>query len=122
KDGRIPIYVPGLDKIVSRNVSEGRLQFSTDLGEAIRSSRAIFIAVGTPPKPDGSADLRYVEEVARTIAKHMNGPKLVMTKSPVPIGTGRMIEKIIEDAGNGYQASIASNPNFCAKDRRSKTS
>ena len=71
KQGLIPIYEPGLDTIVSRNVSEGRLQFSTDLREAIRSSRAIFIAVGTPPKPDGSADLRYVEEVARTIAQHM---------------------------------------------------
>jgi UDPglucose 6-dehydrogenase len=112
KQGRIPIYEPGLDKIVSRNVSEGRLQFSTDLPEAIRSSRAIFIAVGTPPKPDGSADLRYVEEVARTIAKYMNGPKLVITKSTVPIGTGRMIEKILGEAGNGHQASVASNPEF----------
>ena len=79
KQGKIPIYEPGLDKIVNRNVSEGRLQFSTDLPEAIRSSRAIFIAVGTPPKPDGSADLRYVEEVARAIAKYMNAPKLVIT-------------------------------------------
>ena len=112
KAGKIPIYEPGLDKIVSRNVSEGRLQFSTDLGEAIRSSRAIFIAVGTPPKPDGSADLRYVEEVARTIAKHMNGPKLVITKSTVPIGTGRMIERILAEAGTGHKGSIVSNPEF----------
>ncbi|HJT17183.1 MAG TPA: UDP-glucose/GDP-mannose dehydrogenase family protein [Thermoanaerobaculia bacterium] len=112
KSGKIPIYEPGLDKIVSRNVSEGRLQFSTDLGEAIRSSRAIFIAVGTPPKPDGSADLRYVEEVARTIAQHMNGPKLVITKSTVPIGTGRMIEGILAKAGNGHKGSVVSNPEF----------
>ena len=112
KQGLIPIYEPGLDTIVSRNVSEGRLQFSTDLREAIRSSRAIFIAVGTPPKPDGSADLRYVEEVARTIAQHMNGPKLVITKSTVPIGTGRMIESILGEAGNGFRASVASNPEF----------
>jgi len=110
--GVIPIYEPGLDKIVSRNVSEGRLRFSTDLGEAIRSSRAIFIAVGTPPKPDGSADLRYVEEVARTIAKHMNGPKLVITKSTVPIGTGRMIERILAEAGTGHKGSVVSNPEF----------
>src|SRR5438876_10938286 len=95
KEGKIPIYEPGLDKIVSRNVSEGRLQFSTDLPEAIRSSRAIFIAVGTPPKPDGSADLRYVEEVARPIAQYMNGPKLVITKSTVPICTVRMLERIL---------------------------
>jgi len=111
-DGKIPIYEPGLDKIVKRNASEGRLRFSTDLPAAIRSSRAIFIAVGTPPKPDGSADLRYVEEVARTIARFMNGPKLVVTKSTVPIGTGRMIEKILNEAGNGAHGSVASNPEF----------
>jgi UDPglucose 6-dehydrogenase len=112
KEGKIPIYEPGLDKIVSRNVREGRLSFSTDLHGAIRSSRAIFIAVGTPPKPDGSADLRYVEEVARTIAQYMNGPKLVITKSTVPIGTGRMIEKILQESGNGFSASVVSNPEF----------
>ena len=112
KNGVIPIYEPGLDKLVSKNVSEGRLRFSTDLEEAIRSARAIFIAVGTPPKADGSADLRYVEEVAHTIATHMNGPKLVITKSTVPIGTGRMIEKIIDSHGTGHQASIVSNPEF----------
>jgi UDPglucose 6-dehydrogenase len=112
KQGKIPIYEPGLDKIVNRNVSEGRLQFSTDLPDAIRSSRAIFIAVGTPPKPDGSADLRYVEEVARTIAKYMNGPKLVITKSTVPIGTGRMIEKILAESGGEFRSSVASNPEF----------
>ncbi len=110
--GQIPIYEPGLDTIVSRNTAEGRMRFTTDLPEAIRSSRAIFIAVGTPPKPDGSADLRYVEEVARTIARYMNGPKLVITKSTVPIGTGRMIERIIEEAQTGHRASIVSNPEF----------
>jgi UDPglucose 6-dehydrogenase len=111
-DGAIPIYEPGLDTIVSRNVAEGRLRFTTDLPEAIRSSRAIFIAVGTPPKPDGSADLRYVEDVARAIARYMNGPKLVITKSTVPIGTGRMIERILAEAGNGHRASVVSNPEF----------
>jgi UDPglucose 6-dehydrogenase len=112
KQGKIPIYEPGLDKLVSKNVHEGRLSFTTDLPTSIRAARAIFIAVGTPPRPDGSADLRYVEDVARTIAQHMNGPKLVITKSTVPIGTGRMIEKIIAESGNGHQASVVSNPEF----------
>ncbi len=110
--GLIPIYEPGLDKLVSKNVSEGRLRFTTDLAEAIRGARAIFIAVGTPPKADGSADLRFVEDVAHTIAKLMNGPKLVITKSTVPIGTGRMIENIIEASGTPHKASVASNPEF----------
>lgn len=111
-NGQIPIYEPGLDKIVSRNVDEGRLRFTTDLADAIGRSRAIFIAVGTPPKPDGSADLRYVQQVARTIAEHMNGPKLVITKSTVPIGTGRMIERILDEAGKGQKGSVVSNPEF----------
>ena len=110
--GEIPIYEPGLGQIVSRNIAEGRIRFTTDLADAIRSSRAIFIAVGTPPKADGSADLQYVEDVARAIARHMNGPKLVVTKSTVPIGTGRLIEKILAEAGNGHRASIVSNPEF----------
>ena len=110
--GEIPIYEPGLDALVAKNVNEGRLRFSTDLGEAIRKSRAIFIAVGTPPKPDGSADLRYVEDVARTIAQHMNGPKLIITKSTVPIGTGKMISQIIEESGTEHHASVVSNPEF----------
>ena len=111
RQGVIPIYEPGLDTIVNRNVAEGRLQFSTDLQGAIQASRAIFIAVGTPPKADGSADLRYVEEVARTIAKYMNGPKLVITKSTVPIGTGRMIERILAESGS-HKGSVVSNPEF----------
>ncbi|HVS32050.1 MAG TPA: UDP-glucose/GDP-mannose dehydrogenase family protein [Thermoanaerobaculia bacterium] len=110
--GEIPIYEPGLDALVAKNVHEGRLRFSTDLADAIEKSRAIFIAVGTPPKPDGSADLRYVEDVARTIAKHMNGPKLIITKSTVPIGTGKMISEIIEQSGTEHHASVVSNPEF----------
>ena len=111
-NGQIPIYEPGLDTLVSKNVNEGRLRFTTNLAEALEKARAIFIAVGTPPKPDGSADLRYVEEVAHSIAQHMNGPKLVITKSTVPIGTGRMIEGIIASHGTGHKASIVSNPEF----------
>jgi len=110
--GQIPIYEPGLDQLVSKNVIEGRLSFTTDLEESIRGARAIFIAVGTPPKQDGSADLRYVEEVARSIARIMNGPKLIVTKSTVPIGTGRMIERILDEAGKGQLGSVVSNPEF----------
>ncbi|HET7712356.1 MAG TPA: UDP-glucose/GDP-mannose dehydrogenase family protein, partial [Thermoanaerobaculia bacterium] len=112
RKGQIPIYEPGLDALVAKNVREGRLRFSTDLPAAIRAARAIFIAVGTPPKPDGSADLRYVEDVARTIGQHMNGPKLVITKSTVPIGTGRLIEKILKDSGSEHKAAVVSNPEF----------
>jgi UDPglucose 6-dehydrogenase len=112
RKGVIPIYEPGLDHLVSKNVQEKRLRFTTDLPEAVRAARAIFIAVGTPPKPDGSADLRFVEDVARSIAKQMNGPKVVITKSTVPIGTGRMIQQIIDDAGTGHKASVVSNPEF----------
>lgn len=110
--GKIPIYEPGLDAIVAKNVAEGRLRFSTNLEQAIRSSRAIFIAVGTPPKPDGSADLSYVAEVARSIARYMEGPKLVITKSTVPIGTGRMIEEILAQTEHRHPASVVSNPEF----------
>jgi UDPglucose 6-dehydrogenase len=110
--GQIPIYEPGLDTLVSKNVTEGRLRFTTNLAEAIETARAIFIAVGTPPKPDGAADLRYVEEVAHSIARHMNGPKLVITKSTVPIGTGKVIDGIIAAHGGGHKASIVSNPEF----------
>lgn len=112
REGKIPIYEPGLDAIVARNAAEGRLRFSTNLADSIRAARAIFIAVGTPPKADGSADLRYVEEVARTIAQYMDGPKLIITKSTVPIGTGRMIESILEKSENKFPASIVSNPEF----------
>jgi len=112
RKGVIPIYEPGLDTLVSKNVDEGRLRFTTDLGKAIQDARAIFIAVGTPPKPDGSANLQYVEQVARSIAEHMNGPKLVITKSTVPIGTGRMIKNILSEKGNGHKGSVVSNPEF----------
>jgi UDPglucose 6-dehydrogenase len=110
--GVIPIFEPGLDSLVSKNVNEGRLRFTTDLADAVERSRAIFIAVGTPPLPDGSADLRYVEEVARSIARHMQGPKLVITKSTVPIGTGRMIERILAEAQHEHRGSVVSNPEF----------
>ncbi len=112
-DGEIPIYEPGLDTLVTKNSRAGRLHFTTDLAPAIRSALVIFIAVGTPPKEDGSADLSYVVEVAKAIADNMNGYKVVVTKSTVPIGTGQLIEEIIrERVGATHPFSVVSNPEF----------
>jgi UDPglucose 6-dehydrogenase len=112
-DGEIPIYEPGLDALVEKNARAGRLQFSTELAPAIQNALAIFIAVGTPPKEDGSADLSYVVQVAEAIADNLNGYKVVVTKSTVPIGTGQLIGKIIKERGNGaHPFSVVSNPEF----------
>ncbi|HZB45294.1 MAG TPA: 3-hydroxyacyl-CoA dehydrogenase NAD-binding domain-containing protein, partial [Pyrinomonadaceae bacterium] len=86
--GKIPIYEPGLDQLVARNAQAGRLNFTTDLGSAVEQALVIFLAVGTPPREDGSADLRYIEEAARSVAGYMNGYKVIVTKSTVPVGTG----------------------------------
>ncbi len=113
KQGIIPIYEPGLQEIVTKNIKEGRLSFTTNLSDSIKNSLVIFIAVGTPPKADGSADLSYIEEVARTIAKNLNGYKVIVTKSTVPVGTGKLIEKIITDErGEDHEFDVASNPEF----------
>src|SRR5256885_15883662 len=87
RSGRMPIYEPGLEPLVTRNGREGRLQFTTDVGNAVERAEVVFIAVGTPPDEDGSADLQHVLAVATTIGKHMNAPKVVVTKSTVPVGT-----------------------------------
>ncbi|MBW3671873.1 MAG: UDP-glucose/GDP-mannose dehydrogenase family protein [Acidobacteria bacterium] len=110
--GEIPIYEPGLDSIVEKNMQEGRLRFTTDIAEAVRWGRALFIAVGTPPGDDGAADLKHVKQVAETIAEHVNGEKLVITKSTVPIGTGRMLQAIFRERGCGHLISVLSNPEF----------
>ena len=90
-EGRIPIYEPGLSEIVAQNVAEGRLAFTTDITKAVRESDVLFIAVGTPQDEDGSADLKFVLKVAEQIADAMNGPKIVINKSTVPVGTA-MVE------------------------------
>ena len=110
--GEVPIYEPGLEEVISRNERAGRLRFTTDLKGAVESSLAIFIAVGTPPKADGSPDLTFVRQVAEQIAEHMNGYKVVVTKSTVPTGTGRMIEQIIREKTGKDEFSVASNPEF----------
>ncbi|HEY1250982.1 MAG TPA: UDP-glucose/GDP-mannose dehydrogenase family protein [Thermoanaerobaculia bacterium] len=110
--GEIPIYEPGLHDIVSRNERAGRLRFTTDLKGSIEDALAIFIAVGTPPRPDGSPDLTFVQQVATAIAEHMNGYKVVVTKSTVPTGTGKMIEQIIRQKNGRHDFSVVSNPEF----------
>lgn len=110
--GEVPIYEPGLEEVISRNERAGRLRFTTDLKGAVENALAIFIAVGTPPKVDGSPDLSFVRQVAEQIAQHMNGYKVVVTKSTVPTGTGRMIEQIIRGKSGKHEFSVASNPEF----------
>ncbi len=112
-EGKVPIYEPGLETLVQKNMDEGRLRFTTELGPAIEEAQAVFIAVGTPPKSDGSADLTFIREVASSIAQHLNGYKIIVTKSTVPIGTGKMIEQIVrEGAGNKHKFAVVSNPEF----------
>ena len=111
--GEIPIFEPGLDTLVKKNMEEGRLVFSTDLGPAIEEAQAVFIAVGTPPREDGSADLTFIREVAESIGTHLNGYKVIVTKSTVPIGTGQMIEQTVrEKAGGKHRFAVVSNPEF----------
>ncbi|MGE5892575.1 MAG: UDP-glucose dehydrogenase family protein [bacterium] len=111
--GEIPFYEPGLDDLVKRNVRQGRLKFSANIEDAVESSLVVFIAVGTPPRGDGSADLSYVEEVARQIAAHMKGYKVIVTKSTVPVGTGKRIREIISTTQKErINFDIVSNPEF----------
>lgn len=111
RQGRLPIYEPGLEPLVVRNQRAGRLQFATDVGAAVERSDIVFIAVGTPPDEDGSADLRHVLEVARTIGAHMNHPKIVITKSTVPVGTA---ERVRAEIARHTTAAfhVCSNPEF----------
>lgn len=109
--GQIPIYEPGLAEIVVQNVAEGRLRFTTDISVAVRECDVLFIAVGTPQDEDGSADLQYVLKVAEQIADAMNGPKIVVNKSTVPVGTAAKVRAAIE-ARTKHPVSVVSNPEF----------
>lgn len=109
--GEIPIYEPGLEPLVARNLEDGRLIFSTEVGRAVRESEVIFIAVGTPPDEDGRADLQHVLAVADTIGRHMNSRKVVITKSTVPVGTAAKVRAVIE-ALTRWPVHVCSNPEF----------
>tara|TARA_R110002020_G_scaffold305964_1_gene521926 strand:+ start:1693 stop:3018 length:1326 start_codon:yes stop_codon:yes gene_type:complete len=114
--GEVPIFEPGLSTIVAHNVAAGRLRFTTDAAQAVADGELLFIAVGTPPDEDGSADLRYVLEVARTIGQHMDSYKLVIDKSTVPVGTAEKVHAVIGDTlkqrGVSAEFDVCSNPEF----------
>jgi len=111
--GVMPIYEPGLERLVLKNAQAGRLRFTTDLREAVEHALVIFLAVGTPPKSDGSPDLSFVDAAASSIADYMNGYKVIVTKSTVPIGTGEHIRKLIsERQSTRMHFGVVSNPEF----------
>lgn len=114
QDGGIPIYEPGLDVLVRKNVEEGRLVFSTDMKMAVQSAQAVFIAVGTPSsrRGDGYADLTYIYAAARELAAHLNGYKVVVDKSTVPVGTARQVARVIREANPAADVDVVSNPEF----------
>jgi UDPglucose 6-dehydrogenase len=112
-EGRIPIFEPGLDELVARNVAAGRLEFTLDIAAALPSADAVFIAVGTPSRRgDGHADLSYVHAAAREMAPHLAQGAVVVTKSTVPVGTGDDVERIIREVRSDLDFSVASNPEF----------
>ena len=113
KHGKVTIYEPGLENLVAKNTKEGRLRFSSSIEEGVKSSLVVLIAVGTPPREDGSADLRFVEEAAKEVARSMDGYKVIVMKSTVPVGTARRLKALIQ----GHQTQpasfdIVSNPEF----------
>jgi len=114
--GVVPIYEPGLELIIERNVYYKRLHFTTDIKQAVENNDVIFIAVGTPPTEDGSADLKFVEMVSKGIAQYMNGYKLIVNKSTVPIGTGRQVKDWVQEVllkrSVDYEFDVVSNPEF----------
>ncbi len=113
RGGEMPIYEPGLDDLVKRNVASRRLAFTTDLPQGIAGAQAIFIAVGTPSRRgDGHADLSFVHAVAQEIGTHLTGPAVIVTKSTVPVGTGDDVERILSQSATAVRFAVASNPEF----------
>ena len=114
--GRLPIHEPGLENLVRDNSESGRLGFTTDISQGVAHGEVIFIAVGTPPDEDGSADLQYVLQVADSIGTHMDGYRVVVTKSTVPVGTAEKVRQGVEQAlrrrGAAIDFSVVSNPEF----------
>ena len=109
----MPIYEPGLEQLVAKNVQSGRLRFTTDVGEAVEQALVIFLAVGTPPKDDGSPDLSFVEAAAASIADHLQDYKVIVTKSTVPIGTGEHIRRLVNERKKSRaNFGVVSNPEF----------
>ncbi len=112
-NGVIPIYEPGLDQIVEKNVKAGRLHFTTDIGSAVAGAQVVFLAVGTPPKDDGSPDMSYYQQAAKDVAAAMNGYKVLVTKSTVPIGTGKWLREFVgANLQTPTEFGVASNPEF----------
>ncbi len=112
-NGIIPIYEPGLDQIVDRNVRDGRLHFTTDIRAAVEKSKVVFFAVGTPPKDDGSPDMSFYQQAAKDVAEAMNGYKVLVTKSTVPVGTGEWLRNYVsENLKSPTDFGVASNPEF----------
>lgn len=113
KKGKVPFYEPGLEELLHNNIKAKRISFTSNIAKAVESSLVIFIAVGTPPRGDGSADMRHVEGVAKEISNHINSYKVIVTKSTVPVGTGERIHKIIsKHLKENIDFDIASNPEF----------
>jgi UDPglucose 6-dehydrogenase len=111
KGGFIPFHEPGLGPLVQKNLADGRLRFTTDLPQAVRQARVIFLAVGTPARSNGEADLSAVEEAARAIGVHMDGPKVVVTKSTVPVGTAERVKTLVGEKA-AHPFAVISNPEF----------
>ncbi|MAF27377.1 MAG: UDP-glucose 6-dehydrogenase [Gemmatimonadetes bacterium] len=112
RNGDVPFYEPGLAELVAMNRERGHLSFTGGLAESVPGAKVVFIAVGTPPGEDGRADLRYVREVAAGIAEHMDGYTVVVTKSTVPTGTGKIVESIIREKRPDAEFDVVSNPEF----------
>src|SRR6476661_5978737 len=113
KNNIMPIYEPGLDTIVEKNFKAGRLHFTTDIKAAVEQALVVFLAVGTPPKEDGSPDMSYYQQAAKDVAGAMNGYKVLVTKSTVPVGTGRWLRDFVsKQVGQAIEFGVASNPEF----------